>query len=68
MRILQIYDHAGISSGIVSVIMSWHRSNLLEDVKFDFLFTKKIKPSYEEEILNCGGEVFYIDDIEENSS
>ncbi|HEM3186954.1 glycosyltransferase [Streptococcus suis] len=68
MRILQIYDHAGISSGIVSVIMSWHRSNLLEDVKFDFLFTKKIEPSYEEEILNCGGEVFYIDDIEEKSS
>lgn len=68
MKILQIYDHAGISSGIVSVLVAWHKYNIHKNVEFDFLFTKKISPSYESEILKYGGKIFYINEGEKKLS
>lgn len=60
MRILQIYDHVGVSCGVMSVIMNWYRHIDRQKVQFDFLVSHRCARSYEEEILALGGRVFYM--------
>lgn len=60
MRVLQVYDHISISSGITTVIMQWYRK-VYKEVQFDFLVCKRTENSFENEINKLGGKVFYLD-------
>ncbi len=62
MKVLHIYDHFGINCGVMSVVMNWYRNIDKHKVKFDFLASKKTNFTYEDEILDGGGNVYYMSD------
>ena len=62
MRILQIYDHLGMSNGINAVLMNWLRNIDREKIQIDFLIGYHRMPSFEEEIKQYGSRIFYMSD------
>lgn len=58
MKILHVMASCSRSSGVAQVIMSYYR-RIYRDVTFDFLLFWQEDASFEEEILSCGGHVFY---------
>lgn len=66
MRVLHINSTIYINSGVMSVLMNYYRNIDREKVQFDFLYF--IKPgadykTYQEEIEELGGRVFFIPDF-----
>lgn len=60
IRILHFVSSLSKSSGVMSVIMNYYRYIDRDNVQFDFMFFKDIDNTYEEEIRNYGGRVYYI--------
>ena len=60
MRILQITDNISKNSGVSSVIMNLYRGMDRERIQFDFLVMNCVENSYEKEIREMGGEVYYV--------
>ncbi|MGN1344544.1 MAG: glycosyltransferase [Traorella sp.] len=59
IRILHIVSSLNISSGVMAVLMNYHRNIVKYGIQFDYLSFKKTDDSYEKEINNLGGKVFY---------
>lgn len=59
IRILQIMDNINIQSGVSSIVMNLYRNIDRNKVQFDFLVSVPSKLSYEKEILELGGKIFY---------
>lgn len=59
MRILCILDNLSIVSGVSSVVMNLYRNMDLGQVQMDFLVCNKQLESFEKEIKEHGGKVFY---------
>lgn len=62
MRVLQIVANIGIKSGVSSFIMNVYRNIDKKRFQFDFLVSRKVNESYEKEILQLGGRVYYMPD------
>lgn len=60
MRVLHIVANIGIKSGVSSFIMNVYRNIDKKRFQFDFLVTRKVNESYEEEIRQLGGSVHYM--------
>ncbi|PDY22112.1 glycosyltransferase [Bacillus cereus] len=60
MRILQIVDNLAIKSGVSSVVMNLYRNIDRNLVQFDFLVMNKVEISYENEIKEMGGNIYYV--------
>ena len=58
IKILQIVDTLNINSGIINVILNWHRNIDEFKVQFDYLYFKRIQPSFEKEIEKLGGKCY----------
>lgn len=56
MRVLHIVGNLDGNSGVMSVIMSYYRFLNSAEFQFDFLYFYETDQSYEEEILNLGGQ------------
>lgn len=59
MRVLCILDNLSIASGVSSIVLNLYRNMDLERVQMDFLICNKQKESFESEIKQRGGNVFY---------
>ena len=58
MRILQVMASCSRSSGVAQVMMNYYR-HISDQVVFDFLLFWREEDSFEEEIRELGGNVFY---------
>lgn len=59
MRVLCILDNLSIASGVSSIVLNLYRNMDLNRVQMDFLVCNQQKESFEEEILQRGGKVYY---------
>lgn len=59
VRILHIVSSLGTGSGVMSVLMSYHRAIHQKKVQFDYLSFKETSDTFEEEILSLGGRVYH---------
>lgn len=59
IRVLHVVSSLGTGSGVASFIMSYYREIDREKIQFDFLSFKKRDGSFEKEILELGGGVYY---------
>lgn len=59
IRILHIVSSLGTGSGVLSVLMSYHRAIDRSKVQFDYLSFKQTDTTFEEEILSLGGRVYH---------
>lgn len=59
IRILQIMDNIAVSSGVSSIVMNIYRNINREKIQFDFLVSNKTEISYENEIQEYGGQIYY---------
>lgn len=59
MRVLCILDNLSIASGVSSIVLDLYRNMDFERVQMDFLVCNQQKESFENEILQRGGKVFY---------
>lgn len=57
IRILQIIPSAYQGSGILQVVLNWHRHIDKTKVQFDYLFSKPTENSAQKEIENLGGRI-----------
>lgn len=60
IKVLHFVSTPSIGSGVMSVIMNYYRHMDRSKIQFDFLCFIPCKESYEEEIKNLGGRVFFI--------
>ena len=61
IRILQIVDSLNRGSGVINVILNWHRNIDVNEVQFDYLyFIKCASNTFEEEIKNLGGRTYFL--------
>lgn len=60
IRILHIVSSLGTGSGVMSVLMNYHRNIDKERIQFDYLSFKETEETYENEILSLGGKVYRI--------
>lgn len=63
LRILQIVPNLCVVNGITAVVMLWYKNIDRQKIQFDFLSLYKAEPSFEAEIKNMGGNVFYMPDV-----
>lgn len=63
MRVLCILDNLSIASGVSSIVLNLYRNMDLERVQMDFLVCNQQKESFESEIKQRGGNVFYTGDF-----
>lgn len=59
IRILHIVSSLGTGSGVMSVLMSYHRHINLERVQFDYLSFRETTDTYEDEIRALGGRIYH---------
>lgn len=59
MRVLCILDNLSIASGVSSIVLNLYRNMDLERIQMDFLVCNHQKDSFENEIIQRGGKVFY---------
>lgn len=60
IRILHIVSSLGNGSGVMSVLMNYHRNIDRSRIQFDYLSFKETKETYENEIKVLGGKVYHI--------
>ena len=60
MRILCILDNLSIASGVSSIVMNLYLNMDVEKIQMDFLVCNKQQESFEKEINEYGGKVFYM--------
>lgn len=60
IKILYILPNLYISSGVSSIAMNYYRNIDSNKIKIDFLVMKKSENSFEEEIKEKNGEIFYM--------
>ena len=60
VRILQIVTNLKVGSGVLSVVLGWHRHLDTSKVQFDYLYFDTSLISHEEEILKYGGRCFHL--------
>lgn len=58
IRVLQIIPSAYQGSGILQVVLNWHRHIDKTKVQFDYLFSKPTKNSARDEIEKLGGRIY----------
>ncbi len=58
IRILQIVRNIKIDSGVLSVVLGWHRHLDTSKLQFDYLYFDTVSLSYEDEIRKYGGQCF----------
>lgn len=58
-RVLQIVDSMGMG-GIQAFIMNVYREINREEIQFDFLLHSEHEQSYDNEIVNMGGRIYYL--------
>lgn len=66
MRLLHINSTIVVNSGVMSVLMNYYRHIDREKVQFDFLYFSESKfmyKTYEKEINENGGQVFFVDNF-----
>lgn len=61
MKVLHVLSSLNIGSGIANFIMCYYREIISEDVRFDFLAFSPVEKSFEKEVENFGGKVYYIE-------
>ncbi|MBS6627673.1 MAG: glycosyltransferase family 1 protein [Clostridiales bacterium] len=59
IRILHIVSSLGTGSGVMSVLMSYHRCIDRSQIQFDYLSFRPTEQTYEEEIKTLGGRVYH---------
>ena len=59
-RVLHILDGMSVGGGIQSFIMNVYRHIDKEEIQFDFLLHRKNEKSYEKEIEEMGGKIYYV--------
>lgn len=60
IRVLHIVSSLGTGSGVMSVLMSYHRKIDRSRVQFDYLATREAENTFEAEILALGGRVYHL--------
>lgn len=60
IRILHVVSTIGVSSGVMSFIMSYYRNINRESIQFDFVYWLDGNVTYAEEIKKLGGRVYII--------
>ena len=58
IRVLHVVSSLGTGSGVMSMLMSYHRAINKEEIQFDYLSFKKVDQSYEDEIIKLGGRFY----------
>lgn len=59
MKVLCILDNLSIASGVSSIVLNLYRNMDMNRVKMDFLVCNRQKETFEDEIIQSGGKVFY---------
>lgn len=59
LRVLHIVSSLGTGSGVMSVLMSYHRHIDRSQIQFDYLSFRPTEQTYEEEIKRLGGRVYH---------
>ncbi len=59
MRVLCILDNLSIASGVTAIVLNLYRNMDLKRVQMDFLVCNRQKDTFESEIIQRGGRVFY---------
>lgn len=59
VRVLHIVSSLGTGSGVMSVLMSYHRQIDRTKVQFDYLSFRENSDTFEKEILSLGGRVYH---------
>jgi len=60
IRILQIMDNVAVASGVSSLVMNLYKNIDRSKIQFDFLVCCKTDVSYEKQIVEMGGRIFYV--------
>lgn len=60
IRILHIVSSLKLGSGVMSVLMNYHRKIDTSKLQFDYLSLKKADNTFEDEIKELGGKIFYL--------
>lgn len=58
-RILHVMSNISVASGVSSMVMNYYRNIDREKIQFDFLVAKKTINSYDTEIKQLGGRIYY---------
>lgn len=61
IKVLHVVDSLMLGSGVMSVIMNYYRNINKDKVQFDFLFFIKKEDSYYNEIIELGGNAYYLE-------
>lgn len=59
IKILYILDHVGKMAGVTTIVYGLYKNMNKELFQSDFLVSRRVENSYEDEILKMGGKVFY---------
>ena len=59
-RILHVVSSLGTGSGVMAMLMNYHRHICRERLQFDYLSFRDTTGTYEEEIKALGGRVYHI--------
>lgn len=59
-RILHIVSSLGVGSGVMAMLMNYHRNIDRKRLQFDYLSFRSTSDTYEEEIRALGGRVYHI--------
>lgn len=60
IRILQIVYSLNRGGGVINVVLNWHRNIDRNKVQFDYLYVLKNTDTFEQEIKDLGGQIFYL--------
>ena len=57
-RILQIVSSLSTGSGVLSVVLNWHRHIDTTQIQFDYLYYKRVSTNRQQEIEQLGGQCY----------